>query len=77
MCCFLGSLASLFLRNASSLPASDEEFAVRAFLAAGFCEETFKLLFIGSITLFHDYYQSPHSIIQASIAAALGFTAVP
>lgn len=48
--------------------------AIRAFLSAGLAEETYKMLFTGSISMFKQYRQSAPAIIQGAIAASLGFT---
>lgn len=70
----LGGIAKDFILVSLSVHDDYGSAAVMAFFSAGFCEETYKMLFTGSISMFKQYRQSAQAIIQGAIAASLGFT---
>eukprot|EP00494_Astrolonche_serrata_P034241 UN34510 len=68
----LGSTAVSF----TTIPTGDnsEEAAISAFLSAALCEETYKMLFSGSVCAQEKYRNSRYSILHLSIGSAAGFT---
>lgn len=74
LCFALGGTAWAFNIFSVEIPLAEGHAAMEAFLSAGFCEETYKMLFTGTVAMLPRYRQNPVALVMGAIAASMGFT---
>jgi len=70
----LGIVANWVVLNNPKDPNDAESIALRAFVAAGFCEEFVKFLFTGAVWTIVKYSNSREAVLQLSVASAAAFS---